>query len=339
MKVKTVLIVCAILFQVLSVASIVVSSENILSTGKQVILQTAPVDPRDIFKGDYVKLDYTFSAITNQQLEKSIRQQGLKKGQKVYLSMDIQNDGTAWAKKLFIDPPEGEFYLAGYVKSHWPYQGYVKNQHKEGMSSSTKHPVYVKFGIEKYFVQQGEGLVMEEIRGTRDSFQVPMLIRVAVSDKGEALIHSFEWANIALKTEVIREAESGAEDNQASAIIRFTIMNKSEKSITLPLKQHNCSFQLIPTSGNPQSADNFAFERPECSNISTTDITLKTDEIFTVEFDLNQPQWRINFKNQPTPIGRLPFEYRYRISYEGDIIEGINVKIESSAFHGRGNID
>lgn len=339
MNFKTLLIVCAILFQVLAVASIALSKEKIMLTGRQIILQSAPLDPRDIFKGDYVQLDYLFSTISYTRLEDTIKQQGLRKGKKVYLTMELDEHGYGQEKALLLTPPVDEFYLAGYVKSHWPYKGFKSDTEDKRKQRSLKHPVHVKFGIEKYFVEQGQGLIMEEIRGNRDSFQTPMLMKIAVSKKGEAIIRSFEWATIAMKTEVIREADRNAPDDQSSATIRFTVKNKGEQAITLPLKQNGCSFQLIPTSRNPQTAGNFSFERPECVNINTEDKTLKTDEDVTVEFDLNQPQWRVFHKNKLTPLGRLPWEYRYRIHYEGDAIEGIHIKIVSSAFNGRGNID
>ncbi len=339
MKFKILLIIAAILFQVISVGSIAISREKILSTGTQVILQTSPVDPRDIFKGDYVALDYSFSSISFQQLEESIKQKGLNKGQKVFLSLDIMDNGLAREKQLLTNPPAEGLYISGYVKMHWPYRGYDINKKDNNQSGSTTHPVYVNFGIGKYFIEQGQGLVIENTRGHRNSFQTPMLVNTRISDQGEAVIHSFEWANIAMKTEVIREPEQNTNNEQTSAIIRFTIKNISETAMTFPVKPYNCSFQIIPTMRNPQVLDNFIFERPECTDVNATDKILNPDDTLLVEFDLNQPQWNIIKDNKPAQLGSLPWEYRYRIRYQGDPIEGSNVQILSSSFHGRGAID
>jgi len=336
MKTKKLLIIFAILLQIISVAGIAISKESILQSGKQITLQTAPVDPRDIFKGDYVKLDYNFSSIPFQKLDEKIKQLGVKKGQQVYLSLTTDHYGLGHAEKLFINPPENKFYLTGYSTSHWPYKDYKYNETDKRNSRQNNYPVKVKFGIEQYFVEQGQGKLLEEIRGDRESFQQPMLVKVAVSAKGESIIHSFDWANIAIKTEVIREAQRNAADNESNATIRFSLMNKSTQAITLALKENDCSFVLIPTSRNPQKT---LFDRELCSDADTHRKTLQSDETLSIDVDLNQPQWIVQHKNKPTVLSRLPGEYRYRIVYKGEVIEGINANIVSSAFHGRGNID
>ncbi|MCP4077929.1 MAG: GDYXXLXY domain-containing protein [Gammaproteobacteria bacterium] len=336
MKIKTLFIILAILFQIISVAGIAFSKESILLSGKQIILQTAPVDPRDIFKGDYVKLDYNFSSIPIHKLDEKIKQQGVKKGQQVYLALTTDYYGLQQAEKLFIKPPQNILYLTGYSTSHWPYKDYKYNDTDKRNSRKNNYPVKVKFGIEQYFVEQGQGKLLEEIRGDRESFQQPMLVKVAVSAKGEAIIHSFDWANIAMKTEVIRDAKRNAPDNESNATIRFTLINKGTQAITLSLKENNCSFILIPTSSNPQQT---LFDRERCSDAEAHSKTLQRDETLSIDFDLNQPQWVVQHKNKPTVLSRLPWEYRYRIAYKGAAIEGINANIVSSAFHGRGNID
>ncbi len=340
MKVKKLFIIIAILFQIISVASIAISKESILLSGKKITLQTAPVDPRDIFKGDYVKLKFSLSSIPFHQLVQEIKKYGLKKGQKVYLTITIDKYGLGQAEKLFLNPPEHKVYLTGYVTSHWPYKNYKPDS--EDDCDKNKQPVSVKFGIEQYYVEQGKGKIIESILGKRDEFQQPMLVKVAVAENGDSVIHSFDWANIAMKTEVLQSAQRNGSDDQLNATIRFILKNKHTQAITLPLKDKDCSFTLAPTSGNPlfnQKDNNNIFNRPECGETSTQPEILKPNETVTVDFDLNQPQWLVNYKNNPTALAKLPWEYRYRIIYEGKSVEGINANIVSSAFHGRGNID
>ncbi len=341
MKLKLLFIVLAILFQVGAVATIVISKESILQSGKQLTLQTAPIDPRDIFKGDYVKLDYNFSSIPCHKLDSKIKQYGLKKGQKVYLSIMIDEYGLGQADELLITAPDDKVYLAGYVRSHWPYKKYEFNAVTQIDCYQKNHPVNVKFGIEQYYVEQGQGKVLESILGKRDDFQQPMLVKIAVSEKGDAIIHSFDWANIAMKTEILREAQRNAPDNQSNASIRFTMKNTGDKTITLPLKQNNCSFMLVPAANNPQlqKTAKSAFNRKNCQGADTRLKTLNPSETISIDLDLNQSQWLVTYKNQPTALSRLPPGYRYRIIYEGELIKGINANIISSAFHGSGNID
>ncbi|MBT3205708.1 MAG: GDYXXLXY domain-containing protein [Gammaproteobacteria bacterium] len=339
MNIKKLLTTLAILFQIISVASIAITKESILLSGKQITLQTAPIDPRDIFKGDYVKLKYNLSSIPVHQLEKEIKKHGLKKGQKVYLTITTDQYGLGHAEKLYLNPPDNNIYLTGHVTSHWPYKNYQPDS--EDDFNKNKQPVSMKFGIEQYYVEQGQGKVMENILGKRDDFQQPMLVKVAVAENGNSVVHSFDWANIAMKTEVLRSAQRNGPDNLLNATVRFSLKNKHTKSITLPLKDNDCSFVLVPTFGNPllkQKKGNF-FNRPECEEIDSQSKTLKPNETITVDFDLNQAQWLVDYKNNPTALSKLPWEYRYRIIYKGKSIEGINANIVSNAFHGRGNID
>lgn len=334
------LISTTIAFQVLSVASIAISKEWVLATGEEVILQTAPIDPRDIFRGDYVKLDYLFSTIAVSQLGADILENGLNKGQQVYLSLKTGNSGIAQGDRLSLTPPASSLYLSGRVKMRWqPYQGYRKRSQADENQKPNKQPVQVKYGIEQYFVEQGQGIAMEKTRGSRNDFQVPMLMHVALADSGAGVIRSFDWANIALKTEIKQSPERDAPIDQASAIMSFTVKNRGNKDITLPWKPGNCSFNLLPIKTTPAEHGEITFEQTDCNSIKPVSRTLKPGEAISVDFDLNLPRWHIVYKQEKTPMGKLPWNYRFRIIYTGGAIKGINAKIISRAFHGRGNID
>jgi len=54
-----------VLFQILILVGLMGFNEANLAFGKSVVLQTAPVDPRDIFRGDYVVLRYEISTLSN----------------------------------------------------------------------------------------------------------------------------------------------------------------------------------------------------------------------------------------------------------------------------------
>lgn len=46
------------------------TKENLLKTGKQVYLQLAPVDPRSLMQGDYMRLSFAMDSIRNDSLPK-----------------------------------------------------------------------------------------------------------------------------------------------------------------------------------------------------------------------------------------------------------------------------
>jgi uncharacterized membrane-anchored protein len=332
---KRFFVVLAILFQITAVAVIAVSKEWILGNGRDIILQTAPVDPRDIFRGDYVRLDYSISKVPVSQLDADIIENGLRKGQKVYLSLKEHSIGIFQGILLTTSPPDNSHYLKGYVTSHWPFRNYSKFKNDERIFQS---PVYVKYGIEQYYVEQGHGKDIEQIRGRNNGYQVPMLMHIAVSDSGEALVRSFEWANIAMKTELMLDSERDANDPETSAIVTFTLLNRGTESITLPLKSGNCSFTIVPDSATPD-AHKISFHRPSCADAGTVERTIKPDEELSLSFNLNMPDWYVNYKNAETPMGKLPWNYRFRIVYDDRMPGDINALIVSSAFHGRGTID
>ena len=337
---RKILLYAAVALQIIAVASIALSKEWLLSSGYPLVLQTAPVDPRDLFKGDYVQLEYAFSQLPLSLLAEDIVQHGLRKGQKVYLQLGETRQGVTQTGKAFSSPPAAERYLTGYVQAHWPYHNFNRaDPPKMTGQRSVNHPLLVHYGIEQYFVEQGQGLEMEQIRGSRNNFQVPMLIQAALSDSGVAIIRSFSWANLAFKTEILKSPERNAPDDQASAVMRFTLMNRSEHPITLPLKSANCSFTLIPITSAPAEDGRFVAPRSECATDERSPVVLAGSETVAVDFDLNATHWQVLLKDQPTALGKLPWDYRYRIIYQGEEIEGIDASIVSSSFHGSGNID
>ncbi len=94
---KRLLLIAAIAFQILSVAAIALSREWILINGQTLTFQTAPIDPRDLFRGDYVHLNYLFSSVSLPMLDERIVAKGLKEGAKVYLGLETGPNGISEA--------------------------------------------------------------------------------------------------------------------------------------------------------------------------------------------------------------------------------------------------
>jgi len=119
--------------------------EYTLRTGREVVLKTVPVDPRDLFRGDYVILSYELSRLDLGRL--GVGRLALSPGQAVYVPLRL--DGRyALASGIRTTPPEdGALYLKGRVQS-------VAGQ-----------AVQVEYGIESYFVPEGQGRALEQVRG------------------------------------------------------------------------------------------------------------------------------------------------------------------------------
>lgn len=113
----------------------VVKKEKLLSDGTLILLELAPVDPRSLMQGDYMRLGY---AIANTVEHDSISKRG-------FCVVTLEEDGTA--KKVRIQdgrtPLHAAEYLIEYTSAGW--RG-------------------IHIGAESYFFQEGEGEKYENAR-------------------------------------------------------------------------------------------------------------------------------------------------------------------------------
>lgn len=64
------------------VLGLIIQKERVLSDGQQVFLELAPVDPRSLMQGDYMRLDYAVA--------REVDAQGLPDDGLIYISLDQQ---------------------------------------------------------------------------------------------------------------------------------------------------------------------------------------------------------------------------------------------------------
>ena len=147
-------------FQVVVLSAMMLTPLTTLITGETILLRVAPVDPRDLFRGDYVILSYEFSRVPPQGipgLQSTDRQ-----GQTVYVTLVPEEDGRHWrASQFSLQKPSSEKFLRGQITRH--------NQ--------------IEFGIESYFVQEGEGVRYERAVRSRK-----LSAEVALDRNGKAVL-------------------------------------------------------------------------------------------------------------------------------------------------------
>ena len=143
---------------------------SLLKSGREMTVEVVPVDPRDIFRGEYVILGYTFSGTGDTPLPA-----GTRVGDAVYADLK-QGEGTKWdlvsVSSKHPDKVEpGHAVLKGIASYIWTSseQGAIKGR--------------IQYGIENYFVPEGEGHGLEE--KVRDK-KIDAIL--AVSASGEAAI-------------------------------------------------------------------------------------------------------------------------------------------------------
>jgi uncharacterized membrane-anchored protein len=151
---------------------------RILRGGTEIRLKTVPVDPRDLFRGDYVILAYPISTVEADTAGKP----AFERGERVYVSLGRDEQGFAKATGVARDWPkggDGAVVIAGRVTST---SACATNANGDFDCSVQRNRLRIAYGIESYFVPQGEGKAIE----TTDKARIEVV--AAVSSSGEAAI-------------------------------------------------------------------------------------------------------------------------------------------------------
>jgi uncharacterized membrane-anchored protein len=140
MKLKLLLLVLAL--QTAWILGTTIVQERALAGGKLVLLETRPVDPRDLLRGDYVTLGYKISDVT---LSPPAPTNGLPPGTTVYVALEPRGQfhEVALASTNRITAAEGQVVLKGHVRSWW--------------NSAAQNTVRLEYGVERYYVREGTG--------------------------------------------------------------------------------------------------------------------------------------------------------------------------------------
>lgn len=158
--------------QTLVLGTIIQSRASILSNGAEVLLKTAPVDPRDFLRGDYVVLNYDISSVPVQTVSGGIP---AEPGERVlWVRLKKQADG-------FWTVIESSFHEL----SPQPETVILRSQPFYSSGLAAGDSIRVEYGIERYYVPEGEGKPIEEARNDGN-----VAIAVRVSPDGSAQIRS-----------------------------------------------------------------------------------------------------------------------------------------------------
>lgn len=117
--------------------------------GQEILLKNEPVDPRDLFRGDYVALRYEISRINLNEIP---HDSDFLYGDTIYASLSKKEkfwtiDAVSHSK-LVLD--EDQVCMKGKVESSFNDQ------------------VIISWGIESYFVPEGEGRLIEQEMNARN---------------------------------------------------------------------------------------------------------------------------------------------------------------------------
>lgn len=164
MKLKLFILVLAL--QTAWILGTAFTQERVLRVGQLIMLETQPVDPRDLLRGDFVRLNYPISNVPRDRFFPPPLTGDVSPGTTVFVALvptgtnefyQISRACTVW-----FTPAANEVVLRGKVSQRW---------------WNNTGPIRVEYGLEQYFVAEGTG----NPRGK-------LTVQAAVSKSGRANI-------------------------------------------------------------------------------------------------------------------------------------------------------
>jgi uncharacterized membrane-anchored protein len=151
--------------QIAMLLSIVGKYHYIAASGMPVTLKTAPVDPRDLFSGDYVRLHYEISEINKRHLQQDIDDS--LEDVPVYVVLEKKAHPWFEAVGVYKEPPrlrEGQALLRGTLLYQDKYAG----------------TLYIDYGLNRYYLPENTGKEWEQ--------KSSLLVDLRVTESGDAII-------------------------------------------------------------------------------------------------------------------------------------------------------
>lgn len=150
MSKRTKHLILACVVPVLILLGMCVTPLYTLYKGEDIILSTIPIDPSDVFRGDYVTLKYQAEEVPSNLVEKDVKNilNNGRSGVRVYVP--LENKGGVYTPiKVTLEKPKKGIYLKGKLE-------YI------GPNMEEKEVAYIKYSLDKYFVEDNTGTKWEQ---------------------------------------------------------------------------------------------------------------------------------------------------------------------------------
>jgi uncharacterized membrane-anchored protein len=151
------------LLQTLVLGRMIESRAAILVSGTEVLLKTAPVDPRDLLRGDYVALNYDISSVPLSTLNGGLPPLAVNKV--LFVRLQRQPDGFWGVVESSFSPlpaRDDTVLLQTQPLSYQPLEG--------------EQAIRVDYGIERYYLPEGRG---HDLEGAPMNGRISVAVRVA----------------------------------------------------------------------------------------------------------------------------------------------------------------
>ncbi|MFN0264185.1 GDYXXLXY domain-containing protein [Tepidamorphus sp. 3E244] len=154
-------------------AAMIYQRNAILASGAEIVLKTEPRDPRDPFRGDYVVLNYEISSVETDAVPGA---GDLARKDAVFVTI-VPGEGAsdaAWRIAAIDRTFPGTVEAGAHV---------LKAKVTSVSNWSDRDRVLLRYGIESYFVPEGQGKDLENL--VRDG---DLSVIVAVTEDGQSAI-------------------------------------------------------------------------------------------------------------------------------------------------------
>jgi uncharacterized membrane-anchored protein len=142
------------------------SRVSLLQNGTQIVLKTAPIDPRDLLRGYYVRLNYDISRISLADLVDPISkddfENGFKSHSNVFVKLQPDTDGFWSPVSIHRTMPDSAPSQAGNNQTAI-IRGYLKYRSCSSRFSTIKRcKLSLRYGIEKFFAAKQRSKKLED---------------------------------------------------------------------------------------------------------------------------------------------------------------------------------
>ena len=152
-------------------AAMVIDRVQLLTSGREITLPIVPVDPRDLFKGEYVRLGYAIGRLPARLLDGPRPRPNAP----FYVVLEKNAQGAWMPLKISRTKPDeaspDRIVLKARSAFRWP------------PGASPNADLRVSYGIESYFVPEGQGKRLENLAREKR-----MAALIAVDARGNAAI-------------------------------------------------------------------------------------------------------------------------------------------------------
>ena len=142
-------LILAVALQTLVLFGMIANKQYTLLTGTEVVLEMKPVDPRSLFRGDYVRLSYDISIVNPNQLAGDDK---FSRGDRIHVRLKKKEPGphtVAWIP------------VSLHHRRPAPSPSHIVITGKVAFVADLRRRLSVRYGIESYFVPEDEGRALE----------------------------------------------------------------------------------------------------------------------------------------------------------------------------------